>query len=130
MSVDFIKTLKFDSNGLISAIIQDADNGEVLMLGYMNEEAVRRTLEGPYVTFWSRSRKKFWVKGEESGHTQEVKEVYFDCDKDALLIKVKQNVAACHEGYRTCFFRKVEDKGKNIKTIGKRLFDPGEKYKK
>ncbi|OGP14738.1 MAG: phosphoribosyl-AMP cyclohydrolase, partial [Deltaproteobacteria bacterium GWA2_50_8] len=102
MSDTIIKKLKFDDKGLIAAVIQDVDNNEVLMLGYMNEEAVRRTLKGPYVTFWSRSRRKYWVKGETSGHTQEVKEIYFDCDQDALLIKVKQNIAACHEGYRTC----------------------------
>ena len=128
MNDEFIKNLKYDDKGLISAIIQDVDNNEVLMLGYMNEEAFKRTLKGPYVTFWSRSRQKFWVKGESSGHTQEVKEIYFDCDKDALLIKAKQNVAACHEGYRSCFFRKIE--GNEIKTIGKQIFDPKKKYNK
>ena len=130
MSHDLIKTLKFDDQGLIPAIIQDIDNNEVLMLGYMNAAAIERTLKGPYVTFWSRSRQEYWVKGETSGHTQEVKEIYFDCDQDALLIKVKQNVAACHEGYRSCFFRKVEGEGENIKVVGQRLFDPKQKYTK
>ena len=105
--MSIIDTLKFDENGLIAAIIQDAKNNEVLMFAFMNREAVEKTLAGPYVAFWSRSRKKLWIKGEESGHTQEVKEVYYDCDADALLIKVDQKVAACHEGFRTCFFRRI-----------------------
>lgn len=123
-----IDELKFDENGLISAIIQDHKTGEVLMFAFMNREAVEKTLQGPYVTFWSRSRKKLWVKGEESGHTQAVKEVFFDCDGDALLIKVDQKVAACHEGYRSCFFRKIE--GDGSKVIAERLFDPKQTYQK
>jgi phosphoribosyl-AMP cyclohydrolase len=119
---------KFDENGLISAIIQDAQTNEVLMFAHMNREALEKTIKGPYVTFWSRSRKKLWVKGEESGHTQEVKEIFYDCDADALLIKVDQKVAACHEGYRSCFFRKIEN-GEG-KVTGKRLFDPKATYKK
>ena len=123
-----INQLKFDENGLIAAIIQDFKSNEVLMFAFMNREAVEKTLQGPYVTFWSRSRKKLWVKGEESGHTQEVKAVFFDCDQDALLIKVDQKVAACHEGYRTCFFRQIE--GDHSKLIAERLFDPQKAYKK
>jgi len=123
-----IDQLKFDENGLISAIIQDEKTNEVLMFAFMNREAVAKTLEGPYVAFWSRSRKKLWIKGEESGHTQTVKGVYFDCDADALLIKVEQKVAACHEGYRSCFFRKIEKD--EAKVIAERLFDPKEAYKK
>ncbi|MDO8644816.1 MAG: phosphoribosyl-AMP cyclohydrolase [bacterium] len=125
--MNFFSEIKFDDKGLIAAIIQDIENNDVLMLGYMNEEAVRKTLKGPFVTFYSRSRNKLWVKGESSGHTQEVREIYYDCDGDALLIKVKQNVAACHEGYRTCFFRKIE--GSGLKVVGKKLFDPRKKYK-
>lgn len=120
--------LKYDEHGLISAIIQDAQNNEVLMLGWMNREAVERTVKGPLVTFWSRSRQKFWVKGEESGHTQEVKEIFYDCDKDCLLIKVNQNVAACHDGYRSCFYRLVKNGDTEI--VGQRLFDPKAAYKK
>src|SRR5688500_1739964 len=102
---DFIAQLKFDDKGLIPAVIQDHQNGQVLMLGYMNAEAVEKTLAGPYVVFYSRSRQKLWLKGETSGHTQTVKEVLVDCDQDTLLIKVDQKVATCHEGYRSCFFR-------------------------
>lgn len=120
--------LNFDENGLIAAIIQDAGSNEVLMFAFMNREAVEKTLKGPHVTLWSRSRKKLWVKGEESGHTQEVKEVFYDCDADALLIKVDQKVAACHEGYRSCFFRRIE-KGQS-EVIGKKVFDPKLIYKK
>ena len=120
--------LKFDQNGLIAAIIQDYQTGDVLMFAYMNREAVEKTLQGPYVTFWSRSRKKLWVKGEESGHTQEVKGVFYDCDADALLIQVDQKVAACHEGYRSCFFRKIE--GDHSHIVAKKIFDPKETYRK
>lgn len=126
--MSILNQLKFDENGLISAIIQDAKTNEVLMFAFMNREAVEKTLAGPYVTFWSRSRKKLWVKGEESGHTQTVKEVLYDCDADALLIKVDQKVAACHEGYRSCFFRKIE--GDGSKVIAKQVFDPKAAYGK
>jgi phosphoribosyl-AMP cyclohydrolase len=124
----FAKGLKYDDKGLICAVIQDVTNNEVLMVAYMNELAVQKTLAGPYVTFFSRSRNKMWIKGETSGHTQEVKEILFDCDKDCLLIKVVQKVAACHEGYRTCFFRKVVN-GK-IETVGEKIFSEGDVYKK
>lgn len=124
--------LKYDEHGLLGAIIQDYKTNEVLMFAFMNKEAVERTLKGPYVTFWSRSRQKYWVKGEESGHTQEVKEVFYDCDGDALLIKVDQKVAACHEGYRSCFFRKIEGSAGSFgdKVIAERMFDPKQAYKK
>src|SRR3990167_208089 len=121
--MSILDQLKFDENGLISAIIQDAKNNEVLMFAFMNREAVEKTLQGPYVAFWSRSRKKLWIKGEESGHTQEVKEVFYDCDADAILIKVDQKVAACHEGYRSCFFRKIEKD--ESKVIAKQVFEIG-----
>lgn len=117
--------LKFDADGLIPAVIQDHRTGEVLMVGYMNREAVEKTLAGPYVTFWSRSRKKLWLKGEESGHTQEVKKVLLDCDGDALLLSVEQKVAACHEGYRSCFFRSIE--GERVRPIAQKVFRPKEK---
>ena len=106
--MSIIDTLKFDENGLIAAIIQDYKTNEILMFAFMNREAVERTLKGPYVTFWSRSRKKFWVKGEESGHTQTVKEVFYDCDCDVLLMKVDQIGAACHTNQRSCFYRKIK----------------------
>lgn len=126
--MSILDQLKFDENGLISAIIQDHKTNEVLMFAFMNRDAVEKTLAGPFVTFWSRSRGKLWVKGEESGHTQTVKEVLYDCDGDALLVKVDQKVAACHEGYRSCFFRKIE--GDGSKVIEKHVFNPKEAYTK
>ncbi|MCD6508106.1 phosphoribosyl-AMP cyclohydrolase [Candidatus Poribacteria bacterium] len=125
--MEFIKELKFDSNGLIPAIIQDYQNGEVLMLGYMNEEALRRTLQEGKVCFWSRSRRCLWLKGETSGNFQIVKEIYFDCDGDALLIKVDQKGGACHLGYRSCFFRKITEDG-GFRIVGEKVFDPDKVY--
>ena len=103
-----LKTLKFDKNGLIPAIIQDYKNNEVLMVAYMNKESLRRTLESGKTCFWSRSRKEYWVKGLTSGHFQFVKSVAYDCDMDALLIKVRQLGNACHTGNRSCFYRKLK----------------------
>lgn len=103
-----VPALKYDEKGLIPAIIQDAENGDVLMMAYMNESSLAMTLETGYTHFWSRSRQKYWKKGETSGHVQEVREVLYDCDADTLLIKVKQHGAgACHTGERTCFYRKI-----------------------
>ena len=102
-----IKDLKFDKNGLIPAIVQDYKTGEVLMLAYMNSSSVKRTLTSGKTCYWSRSRKKYWVKGETSGNFQFVKGVYYDCDMDTLLIKVRQKGVACHTGNRSCFYRKV-----------------------
>jgi phosphoribosyl-AMP cyclohydrolase len=100
--------LKYDVNGLIPAIVQNALNGEVLMMAYMNETSLKTTVETGYTHFWSRSRQKYWKKGETSGHVQEVKEIFYDCDADTLLIKVIQHGAgACHTGERTCFYRKI-----------------------
>ena len=120
--------LKFDEQGLIPAVIQDADNGEVLMVGYMNREAVQRTLETGRVTFWSRSRRKFWVKGETSGNVQHVKEVRVDCDQDCLLIRADQVGPACHEGYRTCFFQRVDAGADRLEVVGEPLRTPEEMY--
>lgn len=122
MEIDFNK-----GHGLIPVIIQDAQTGEVLMLGYMNRESWEKTRETNRVAFWSRSRGKIWVKGETSGHYQEVKEIYLDCDGDALLIKVNQvGGATCHTGFRSCFhFRQEEGQWK---IIGERVFDPKEVY--
>lgn len=102
-----IKDLKFDTNGLIPAIIQDYKTKDVLMLAYMNKESVRRTIKLGKTCFWSRSRKEYWVKGMTSGHFQFVKSFAYDCDMDALLIKVRQVGVACHTGNRSCFFRKI-----------------------
>lgn len=119
--------LKYDENGLIPAVIQDDENGDVLMVAYMNRDSLVSTVETGKTHFWSRSRKKYWLKGESSGHTQDVRAIFTDCDKDCLLIRVKQNVAACHEGYRSCFYRKLEDGKWNI--IAEKLFDEGDVYK-
>ncbi len=108
---NFLDSLKYDDNGLVPAVVQDNENGDVLMVGYMNREAVARTLTSGRTCFWSRSRQKFWVKGETSGNVQAVKAVYVDCDKDCFVVKVEQTGAACHEGYRSCFFRKVGPDG-------------------
>jgi len=115
-----LDSLKFDSNGLITAVVQDYKNNDVLMVAYMNKEAVERTLTTGRTCFWSRSRQKFWVKGETSGHFQAVKGVYVDCDKDCLLVKVHQTDAACHEGYRSCFFRQIDADGNEI-VIGEKI---------
>ena len=102
--------LKFDERGLIPTIIQDVENNEVLMLAYMNEESLQKTLDCGKTTFWSRSRQEFWLKGGTSGHFQEVQEIRYDCDGDTLLIKVRQTGAACHTGNRSCFYRTLEEK--------------------
>ena len=123
MKPDFNK-----ENGLIPAIIQDSSSMQVLMLGYMNEEAFDKTRSEGLVTFFSRKRNKLWTKGESSGNIQEVKDILVDCDQDTIILKVKQvGKAACHEGYESCFFRKVNKKGE-LKTIGKRIFDPKDVY--
>src|SRR5687768_3974144 len=107
--MSFSQTLKYDANGLIPAVIQDADNNQVLMVGYMNSDALDHTLETRRVTYWSRSRQKYWVKGETSGHFQTVVEVRTDCDLDCLLIRVRQEGVACHDGYRSCFYRALRE---------------------
>jgi phosphoribosyl-AMP cyclohydrolase len=120
--------LRLDQNGLVPAVVQDAANGDVLMVGYMNQEAVRRTLETGKVTFWSRSRQKFWVKGETSGHFQLLKGLYVDCDQDCLLVKVEQSGPACHEGYRSCFFRQIVSAENEAEIVATRLKTPEEIY--
>jgi phosphoribosyl-AMP cyclohydrolase len=100
---------KFDEQGLIPAIIQDVENGEVLMLGYMNQESLARTVESGRTWFWSRSRQEFWCKGETSGNRQYVREIRYDCDADTLLIKVEQVGPACHTGERSCFVRNIAE---------------------
>jgi phosphoribosyl-AMP cyclohydrolase len=102
-----LKSLKFDKQGLIPAIIQDYKTGEVFMLAYMNKESLKKTVKLGKTCFWSRSRKKYWVKGETSGHFQFVKSIAYDCDMDCLLIKVRQLGVACHTGNSSCFYRKI-----------------------
>jgi phosphoribosyl-AMP cyclohydrolase len=122
--------LKFDANGLIPLIVQDVDNGQVLMMAWMNRTALELTLESGKVHTYSRSRGRLALKGESSRHFQHVKEVLTDCDKDVVLIKVVQDVAACHEGYRSCFFRKYEAGAEQWQTIAKKAFDPDKVYTK
>jgi len=123
-----IKALKFDSAGLIPAIVQDAATGEVLMTAYMNAESLQKTIETRKTHFWSRSRKKLWMKGETSGHVQKVKGIRADCDRDTLLVKVEQAGGACHLGYRSCFSWQLE--GEAWVERGEKLFDPEKVYKK
>lgn len=114
--------LKYGANGLVPAVAQDAATGEVLMLAYMNAESLRLTLETGYATYYSRSRQKLWVKGETSGNRQRVVEIRFDCDLDAVLLKVEQVGAACHTGFRSCFYRRF--RAGQLQIIGERLFEP------
>jgi len=100
--------LKYDEKGLIPAVIQDWKTGEVLMVAYMNAGSVKKTVETGLTWFWSRSRQKFWQKGETSGNVQKVKDILYDCDQDTLLVKVEQRGPACHTGERSCFFRRFE----------------------
>ena len=120
--------VKFDSNGLVPAIVQDVESKEVLMLAYMNREALKATIETGKTHFYSRSRKSQWLKGETSGHVQEVSAMFFDCDNDTILILAKQTGGACHTGYYSCFFSKCEDGGE-IRTVGEKVFDPDKTYR-
>ncbi len=121
---------KFDAHGLISAIIQDADTGEVLMEAYMDQRALERTIQEKRTVFYSRSRKKYWVKGETSGHIQKVVQILTDCDRDSVLIKVKQKGGACHLGYRSCFVHELDNNGDIQRITQEKVFDPDETYKK
>jgi phosphoribosyl-AMP cyclohydrolase len=116
-------------DGLLPVIAQDADDGVILMMAYMNAEAYAETLATGRAVYFSRSRNKLWRKGEESGNVQLVQAIYLDCDRDTILLRVKQiGDAACHEGYRTCFFRQVTPEG--LKVVGQRVFDPEKVYGK
>lgn len=124
MHIDFDKC-----GGLVPAIAQDAETGQVLMMAYMNRDAFEETLRTGRAVYFSRSRNKLWRKGEESGNVQEVREVFIDCDADTVLLKVHQvGGAACHEGYASCFFRKITLDGPRV--LGERLFDPAQVYKR
>ncbi|MHB8157471.1 MAG: bifunctional phosphoribosyl-AMP cyclohydrolase/phosphoribosyl-ATP diphosphatase HisIE [Desulfocucumaceae bacterium] len=123
-----VNKLKYNNDdGLIPAIIQDCETNTVLMMAYMNREAVQKTIESGETWFWSRSRKKFWHKGETSGNTQKIKEIFYDCDSDTLLITVKQRGAACHEGYYSCFHNNIGKDGK-VTVVGEKFFNPDEVY--
>jgi len=113
--------------GLVPAVVQDFQTGEVLMLGFMNRLAWEKTLETKLATFWSRSRNELWIKGATSGNTQAVKEIWVDCDNDSVVLKVEQKGAACHTGHRSCFYRRVDPEGLTV--VGTPLFDPEKVYK-
>jgi len=123
VTLDFSKS----DDGLVPAIAQDAETGEILMLAYINEQSWKRTLETGKATYWSRSRRAFWVKGESSGNVQRIKEILVDCDQDTVVFKIEQvGGAACHKGYKSCFYRQVTPEG--LKLVGQRVFDPAEVY--
>ena len=123
MNLDFTKL-----NGILTAVIQDQKTGRVLMVGFMNEESFRKTVETGFVTFFSRSRQKLWLKGETSGHKLVVKQISTDCDHDSVLIQVDAiGPGVCHEGYESCFFRQLD--GAEWKVTGERAYDPGQVYK-
>ncbi len=119
--IDFAK-----GDGLVPVIVQDDASGSVLMLAYMNREAYERTVATGFACYWSRSRRDFWVKGETSGHKQEVRAIHVDCDGDTILLKVRQHGAACHEGYRSCFFRKRDGDAWDV--VEERVVDPAAVY--
>ena len=121
--MSFFDEVKFNEQGLVPAIIQDAANGQVLMLGYMNRETLEETIAGDRPVFWSRSRQQRWVKGETSGNTQRTVEVRYDCDVDTLLITVEQHGPACHENYRSCFYRRISRDG-TTEIVEERLGNP------
>jgi phosphoribosyl-AMP cyclohydrolase len=126
---EILGRLKFDSNGLITAVAQDYNTGEILMLAHMNSESLLKTIETGQAVYWSRSRKKLWHKGEESGNVQNVKGILIDCDGDAIVLKVEQvGEAACHTGNRTCF--STEIRGGKLFDVGTKIFDPEKVYRK
>lgn len=127
--MQLLTNLKFDDKGLIPAVIVDVTDNRVLTLCFMNQEALEKTIETGQVHVFRRSKNRLMLKGETSGHTQSVEEVFFDCEGKSLVIKVKQNVAACHAGYRSCYYRKYNAKTDNIEIIEEKVFDPEKTYK-
>ena len=124
-------TPKFDENGLITAIAQDADTGQILMVAYMNAEALDITIKTGIATYYSRSRKKLWKKGEESGHIQKIKQILTDCDQDCLILKVDVNAGQCHVGYQSCFYRALKPgSDTELQFIAEKTYDPEKTYKK
>jgi phosphoribosyl-AMP cyclohydrolase len=123
-------TPRFDANGLITAIAQDAKSGEILMVAYMNKEALKQTIETGLATYYSRSRKKLWRKGEQSGHIQKVEQILVDCDQDCIVLKVSVEAGQCHVGYQSCFYRAVRtDAGMKLQFVADKVYDPQKFYK-
>jgi phosphoribosyl-AMP cyclohydrolase len=129
IELPLLSTLRWTADGLVPAIVQDAETGDVLMMAWMNEHALRCTLETGETHFYSRSRGEAWHKGGTSGHVQRVESIWVDCDADVLLIKARQVGGACHEGYRSCFFRRVDEAG-GLEIVGRPVFEPGSVYGK
>jgi phosphoribosyl-AMP cyclohydrolase len=127
-SMRFIDQLRFNADGLIPAIIQETGTGRVLMMAWMNRASLEKTVETGLTHFWSRSRQRFWMKGETSGHIQRVKDIALDCDGDTLLIQVEQIGSACHEGYKSCFFRSARSEGETLEITEARLQTPEQIY--
>lgn len=123
-----VPRIKFNEQGLVPAIVQDAESGQVLMMAWMNDAALKQTLETRKATFYSRSRNKMWVKGESSGHVQHVIQALVDCDQDTLLLRVKSDGPACHVGYRSCFYR-AYDGPSSLGFVLEKSFDPSTVYK-
>ncbi len=123
-----IGELKYGDDGLIPAVVVDAESKAVLMVAYMNETSLAETIRTGKTHFWSRSRQKYWMKGESSGHGQHVRAIYTDCDSDTLLLEVTQDGGACHDGYFSCFYRRLNDKGR-WDIVADKVFDPREVYK-
>jgi phosphoribosyl-AMP cyclohydrolase len=126
--MQLLTNLKFDDKGLIPAVIVDVTDNRVLTLCFMNQDALEKTIETGKVHVFRRSKNRLMLKGETSGHTQSVEEVFFDCEGKSLVIKVKQKVAACHAGYMSCYYRKYNDKTDNIEIIEEKVFDPEKTY--
>ena len=125
---DTIGALKFDDAGLIPAVCIDVESKKILMVAYMNATALSETIKTGKTHFWSRSRQEYWMKGESSGHTQQVKAIYTDCDADTLVIEIAQSGAACHKGYFSCFYRRLNERG-DWDVIAEKIFDPEKVYK-
>ena len=124
-------TPKFDDKGLITAIAQDAKTGEVLMVAYMNRQALDLTIDSGYATYFSRSRQKLWKKGEESGHRQKVQQILVDCDQDCLILKVTVDAGQCHTGRQSCFYRALQQASSDkLKFVADKVFDPEQAYGK
>ena len=123
----FLRSIKWTAEGLVPAIVQDSESGDVLMMAWMDEPAIRQTLATGQTHFYSRSRKSSWHKGGTSGHVQVVESIHVDCDADVLLIKARQVGGACHEGYRSCFWRRV-DEGGGLEVVGSPVFEPDRVY--
>jgi phosphoribosyl-AMP cyclohydrolase len=124
-------TPKFDDNGLITAIAQDAKTGQVLMVAFMNRQALDLTIQTGCATYFSRSRNKLWKKGEQSGHVQKVRQILVDCDQDCLILKVNVEAGQCHTGYQSCFYRALKkDSREKLEFIAEKVYDPEKTYKK